>query len=144
MVEQFYADTRSLAPQEILLGMDNHGAQQTLKFRQELALKNIHPAYTPPDCTDLVSPCDHHVGKALKDIMAIFYHKELEENREQWCGNGLSRSERRMKMAVWAAAAWGVVAQNAAFLRSSFVSTGFLIAKDGSEDGLIKIPDYSF
>ena len=44
-----------------------------------------------------------------------------------------------MKMAHWVAAAWAIVREEADFLRAAFVSTGFLVAKDGSENHLIKI-----
>ena len=57
-----------------------------------------------------------------------------------------SAQQRRMKMATWAACAWAVLRTKTAFLRSAFVSTGFLIAKSG-EDSLIKIPgvaNYNF
>ena len=149
-LEQFAKDTAAeLAGQEILLGMDNHGAQQTTLFRDCLFVKHVQPAYTPPDCTDVASPCDHHVGLALKIIMGWLYHHELENNQSEWCGpaNGLTTSKRRMLMATWAAAAWAVVRQDASFLRSAFTSTGFLFAKDGSENDLIKVPgvpDYDF
>ena len=52
-----------------------------------------------------------------------------------------------MKMATWAAAAWQVLKQRSAFLRSAFVSTGWLLAKDGSENALVEVPgvpDYDF
>jgi hypothetical protein len=45
------------------------------------------------------------------------------------------------------AAAWSVLCEDADFLRSAFSSTGFLIAKDGSENNNIKlagITDYDF
>jgi hypothetical protein len=66
----------------------------------------------------------------------------LEENHEAWCNpvTGLEPWERRTKIAVWTAAAWANLRVHADFLRQAFVSTGFLIAKDGSEDDLIKIP----
>ena len=43
--------------------------------------------------------------------------------------------------------AWEVLKQKPEFLRAAFVSTGWLLAKDGSENGLVKIPgvpDYDF
>jgi len=47
-VDQFAEDVSSLEGEEILLGMDNHGAQQTQAFKQKLHLLNATPAYTPP------------------------------------------------------------------------------------------------
>jgi hypothetical protein len=131
--------------------MDNHGAQQTDKFRAKMAEYNIKPAYTPPDCTDIVAPSDHHVGARLKKYISLFYHLDMEKNRTRWCNpprqGGLEAWERRVLMAQWTCAAWAVVSQESEFLRKSFVSTGFLIAKDGSENGEIVVPgfpDYDF
>ena len=56
-------------------------------------------------------------------------------------------SERRIKMAQWAAYAWLIVQQKTDYLRSAFVSTGFLVAADRSEDHLIKmtgLDNYTF
>ncbi len=46
-----------------------------------------------------------------------------------------------MKMADWVAAAWAIAREDleSDFLRAAFVSTGFLVAKDGSENHRIKI-----
>ena len=41
-LEQFHADTSHIGP--LLLGMDNHGAQQTPRFRARMAELNIQPA----------------------------------------------------------------------------------------------------
>ena len=146
-LDQFSVDTAALNGEQVLLGMDNHGAQQTEAFKSKARAGNAFLAYTPPDCTDCVSPCDHRVGARLKNMMKAFYEEELENNLEEWTKGGLSASTRRIKMATWAAAAWALLRTEAGFLRSSFVSTGFLIAKDGSENNLIQIPscpDYDF
>jgi hypothetical protein len=73
-LDEFHEDTKDLGLGEVLLGMDNHGAQQTDKFRERMQLYNIVPAYTPPDCTDVVAPCDHHVGAHLKKLVGAYYH----------------------------------------------------------------------
>ena len=44
---------------EVLLGMDNHGAQQTPWCRAFMEHFHIVPAFTPANCTDCVSPVDH-------------------------------------------------------------------------------------
>jgi hypothetical protein len=131
--------------------MDNHGAQTTQAFRAQISQYGIVPAYTPPDCTDVVAPVDHHVGARLKRIISQFYHDDLERSIDSWCMpaglGGLSASQRRMYMAQWVAAAWHVIREDADFLRNAFVSTGFLIAKDGSENNKIKlagITNYDF
>ncbi len=54
--DQFDADTAGLQLPEKLLGMDNHGAQQTDQFKTKLQTMNTTPVYTPPDCTDCISP----------------------------------------------------------------------------------------
>jgi hypothetical protein len=50
-LQVFNTDTTSLGQERRLLGMDNHGAQQTTHFRFLLASSNIQPAYTPPGNT---------------------------------------------------------------------------------------------
>ena len=139
-LDQFNEDTAAIG-QELLLGMDNHGAKQTQAFRAKLQLSNKVAAYTPPDCTDHLSPCDHHVGERLKKMMSVFYKAELDTNRQAWCcDDPLAAEDRRMKMATWLTGAWSVLRTETAFIRSAFVSTGFLIAKNGSENHLIKVP----
>jgi hypothetical protein len=44
----FKTDTVSLGQEELLLGLDNHGAQSTIKFRSCLREAHTQPAYTPP------------------------------------------------------------------------------------------------
>ena len=47
-VDQLAEDVAPLEGEDILLGMDNHGAQQTQAFKQKLHRVNATPAYTPP------------------------------------------------------------------------------------------------
>jgi len=99
------------------------------------------------DCTDCISPCDKHVGVHLKRIMGYFYRSALNKNKAVWRSGNLSSSQRRMLMAQWAAAAWTGLQTKEGLLKSAFVSTGFLLAKDGSEDHLIHlagIANYTF
>jgi hypothetical protein len=141
-LEQFQQETSHLG--ERLLGMDGHLPQTTQHCRDLMDQFNIIPAVTPPECTDCISPCDHHVGQRIKQLMGQFYRAELRANRNSWCMppglGGLHAWQRRGKMALWLAASWVVIREDAPFLRAAFVSTGFLIAKDGSENFLIKIP----
>jgi hypothetical protein len=148
-LDEFHKDTEHLG--EVLLGMDNHGAQQTDVFRARMKKYNVVPAYTPAECTDIVSPSDHHVGARLKKYISVLYHHGLENNRTHWCNppdqGGLQAWERRVLMAKWTVAAWVALSEEPDFLRKSFVSTGFLIAKDGSENLDIVVPgvpDYDF
>jgi hypothetical protein len=64
----------------------------------------------------------------LKTIMGWYYKQDCEANRDAWCLppglGGLHQWQRRVKMAMWLAAAWTILREKAAFLRQSFVSTG--------------------
>ena len=95
--------------------------------------------YTPPECTDVVSPCDHHVGAELKRLMKIFFQADYEVNFAAWNNATLSASSRRQKMASWGAAAWAILREETELLKSAFVSTGFLINRNGTENHLIKL-----
>ena len=44
----FQTDTASLGQEQLLLGLDNHGAQQTVEFRRRLRQSHTQAAYTPP------------------------------------------------------------------------------------------------
>jgi hypothetical protein len=127
---------------EVLLGMDNHGAQMTPACRAFFELMGIQPVFTPANCTDCTSPVDHHVGQALKLKIGARYQKALEADRDAWekdaADGGLSASRKRMLVATWASEAWAELCKdNQGLLRQAFVTTGFLVAMDGSENGLI-------
>jgi hypothetical protein len=129
---------------EVLLGMDNHGAQLTPVCRLFYQLMGILPVFTPANCTDCVSPVDHHVGQCLKLKIGARYQASLEKNRALWeqdaADGGLSTSRKRMLVATWTAEAWEEVCRDHhVMIRQAFVETGFLVAKDGSENGLIKL-----
>ena len=149
-LEQFVSET-SVIQSDRLLGMDRHGPQMTSRFRARSTQANIVPLYTPPDCTDVTAPCDHHVFARMKHIINTFYEAELEINHSLWCNppshGGLHAYQRRIYLATWTALAWQILRSDDAFLRSAFISTGCLLAKDGSEDHLIKvhgIDNYNF
>ena len=103
----------------------------------------VVPVFTPPNCTDVISPCDHHVGNWLKRTMAGFYHIELGLNRHVWYASGLSASRRRMFLFDWLLLAWPLFIQQHKLLVASFVHTGWLIALDGSENNLIKLQGWN-
>jgi hypothetical protein len=125
---------------EVLLGMDNHGSQATPLCREFMTLMGIQPAYTPPDCTDVVSPVDHHVGQTLKLKIAKRYDK-VAATWDQLDG-APSDSHKRMLVATWTSEAWDELSRdNKHAVHSAFVKTGFLVAKDGSENHLIDISD---
>lgn len=70
-LQDFRRDTKDLG--EVMLGMDNHGSQQTPLCRTFMDYLNIVPVYTPANCTDVVSPCDHHVGRDLQVALVEKY-----------------------------------------------------------------------
>ena len=63
------ADMRAAGVEgEVMIGMDNHGAQRTplmLALYKELGLV---PVFTSANCTDCISPVDHHVGRFIQTV----------------------------------------------------------------------------
>ena len=82
---------------EVLLGMDNHGAQSTALCREFMAHMGIVPAYTPANCTDCVSPVDKNVAETLKKLIRKKYSREFALHRDEW-NVGLPESEKRQKV----------------------------------------------
>ena len=95
--------------------------------------------YTPSLLQDVVAPVDHHVGAHIKSVISKFFHEEMELHQKEWEDQNLPAGQRRMLMAAWTVIAWEHTKHQTNLLRQSFVSTGFLLAKDGSEDHLIKM-----
>ena len=136
------ADTADQA--EILLGMDNHGSQRTFLCAALMEYLSIVPAYTPANCTDCTSPVDYNIGFTLKQKINEKYEAAYSLNRERWNkpakSGGLSTREKRMLMATWASEAQHELATgHKRAITSAFVKTGFLLAKDGSENHLIDL-----
>lgn len=139
---------------EALVGMDNYSAQKTPTIMSRYNDFGMIPLFTPAGCTDCVSPVDHHVGVHIQRHMAAAYRKEVLNNPENWIQMDTdeevenpesgSAMARRMLMVTWLDAAWTDLIQNHKHLLSeAFVQTGFLLAKDGSEDDLIKLQGWS-
>ena len=129
---------------EVLLGMDNHSSQSTPQCRAFMDLMGIVPVFTPSNCTDCVSPVDRNVGQAIKLKIAALYEEEYARNRVRWelpkKEGGLGDSVKRMLVAKWTSQAWTeICATHYQLIRSAFVKTGFLLAKDGSENHLIEL-----
>ena len=129
---------------EVLLGMDNHGSQQTPWCRTFMDTFSIVPAFTPADCTDCVSPVDHHVAVTLKNkIFAVkseYEDKRAEEDEHFDWDESLCAADKRMLMAQWASKAWEDICLNHHhLLLTAFVRTGFLVAQDGTQNGLIEL-----
>lgn len=139
---------------EIAIGMDNHGSQRTPRMLELYSELGFLPVFTPAECTDCTSPVDHHVGRFIQNHMKASYAREVSVNPEIWIAaaeaqeseDARSRSaeSRRMLMARWLSDAWTELCTNHRHLiRQAFVHTGFLIAKDGSEDGLIDLQGWT-
>ena len=139
---------------EVLLGMDGHGAQITPLCRKLYEHLGIFEVITPANCTDCISPVDKNVGQSLKQKIGARYETEYREFRDAWGdfdddddeeeeidGDGLSRvAQKRMLVARWASESWSDLCSNHPLLfESAFVKTGFLVAKDGSENHLIEL-----
>ena len=127
---------------EVLLGMDNHTAQATPWCRLFMHTMGIVSAFTPANCTDCTSPVDRHVGQTIKLKTRKMYNLWMDEQVEQTgLGNvRVTNSQRRMLLAQWVSDAWDDVCTNHLHLiQRAFVTTGFLVAKDGSENHLIDL-----
>jgi hypothetical protein len=80
------------------------------------------------------------LGSRLDNLRAVLYSSyELERNLKVWEDGELTACERRIFIVNWVASAWGALKANAEFIRSSFVSTGWLLAKDGSENWMVSL-----
>jgi hypothetical protein len=78
----------------------------------------------------------------MKEAMAVLYEMELERNREAWENGELTAAERRIYIVIWVGTAREVLQTMPEFIKKSFVSTGWLLAKDGSENHLVKLKKY--
>ena len=135
---------------EVMIGMDNHSAQRTdamLALYDELQLL---PVFTAANCTDCISPVDHHVGRFIQNHMGRAYQAAVERDPQIWRAeaadqeiedaNCTSAMARRMLMAQWLSEAWEDLTTNHRdLIGKSFVHTGFLLAQDGSEDHRMSI-----
>jgi hypothetical protein len=146
LMMEYFRDFRTVTADqgEVLLGMDRHGSQKTPLCLAFMELTKIIPAFTPPNCTDCVSPVDHHIGMRLKAMMAEEYEKEYEKDEEAWHlpkrQGGLGDKKKRMLVARWASHAWQrLCTEGKHLIKDSFVATGFLLAKDGSENELVQL-----
>lgn len=135
-----------LGDAEVLLGLDGLAGQHNSAFYDRAVAENVVPVYTPPDCTDVVAPCDHHVFVRLKGLIKDFYHAQSEASREDWASSkdndSLSASKRRILLAQWVSAAWKILCEGSdseEWFKKSFTSTGFLMKlRDPSADIKIK------
>ena len=144
-LEDFREQTLDIG--EVLLGCDNHGSQQTPACRAFMQLMDIVPAWTPADCTDVVSPVDKNVGNYFQKKMGLKYDALNEEKQEAWEDGGLQQKDIRMMMATWLSETWDETINDGHSLmtlfRRAFVATGFLVANDGSENHLIQMDGWT-
>ena len=123
---------------EVLLGMDGHAAQITPFCRAFMDHMGIRYAITTPNCTDLISPVDRHVGAALKAKIEDYYEQALRTNAKLWtlseAQGGLSASRKRILVATWTSLAWtDLCRDNQYCIERAFIETGFMLANDGSD-----------
>ena len=139
---------------EVAIGMDNHSCQRTPGMLQLYKDLGLFAFYTPADCTDCVSPVDHHIGSHIQAFMGKKYRAELETNPNIWIASGedqeiddansKSAMHRRMLMVTWLWEAWEDLCKNHKHkLQQSFFNTGFLLAMDGSEDSETRLQGWS-
>ena len=57
-------------------------------------------------------------------------------------GWGSHRIRASVYIVNWVASAWAILKTKAEFIRKAFVSTGWLLAKDGSENHLVKLKNW--
>ena len=133
---------------DVALVMDQHSSQHTPLAQTVMYFLDIKPIFTPANCTDCVSPVDRNVGVWIKNRIFEMQEEEmcLARNRD-WSlpanKGGLTVSQKRMLIVRWVATAWEEMKRNRQrVIRSAFVDTGVLVAKDGSENDLIRLwPD---
>ena len=133
-----------------MIGMDNHSAQRTeamMGYYEELQML---PVFTAANCTDCISPVDHHVGRFIQNHMGRAYQEAIERDPQIWRAdaadqeiedaNCSSAMHRRMLIVQWLSAAWTDLTTNhQELIEKAFVHTGFLLAQDGSDDHLMSI-----
>jgi hypothetical protein len=88
----------------------------------------MFPALATPAAGAVVTAVGH---RSLYDI-------EMRTNYIAWVTGALTASHRRILMATWVGRVWAVLATYPRFIELAFVSTGFLVANDGSENHKIK------
>lgn len=139
---------------EVMIGMDNHSAQRTDKMLELYEELGLIPIFTAANCTDCISPVDHHIGRYIQNHMGRAYQRAIEANPEIWIADNAdqeiesadstSAMARRKLMAQWLSDAWrDLCTKDSHMIVSAFIRTGFLVAKDGSEDGEIQLQGWA-
>ena len=70
-----------------------------------------------------------------------FPQAEYDRNQAAWDEIGITKAKKRMLIATWTSEAWMGMCSNPdkKVFNKAFVDTGFLLAKDGSENGLVNL-----
>jgi hypothetical protein len=124
---------RTLDQGEVLLGMDRHGSQKTPLCRMFMKHFGIVEAFIPANCTDTISPVDKHVAQRIKKMMYARF-----DEADDW--ETMSAEGKRRLVTTWANDVWVEFKRDSHHLvLSAFVKCGFLLAKDGSENGKIQL-----
>ena len=129
--------TATLSQGEVMLVLDRHGPHKTSTCLQFMETVSVVPVFSPPNCTDCVSPVDCNVGANIKK-----YIKEQYDLMDSECTNitHITDSQKRKLLVKWASEAWTHLIQNEpTTIVRSFVKTGVLVRKDGSQDNEIKL-----
>ena len=152
---QVAADLRDAGIEgEVMIGMDNHSAQRTPAMLALYTELGMVPVFTSANCTDCISPVDHHIGRYIQQHMGKSYRDAVETNPGIWIASNADEEledptcngakERRMLMATWLSEAWtSLTTDHEHMIGAAFVKTGFKLAKDGTEDHLIDIQGWS-
>lgn len=137
--------THTAAKGDIALIMDNHSAQSTERLQNFMQMFDINYVYTPAGCTDCVSPIDRNVGVWLKNRVYEMQEDEMDQpGNDCWAlpskHGGLTKKEKRMLVVRWMSQAWEDMKRDRPeLLTAAWVQSGCLVAKDGSENHLIKL-----
>jgi hypothetical protein len=119
---------------EVLLGLDGLAAQRCQAFLNRCVEEDVVPFYTPPDCTDVIAPCDHHVFVRLKSLIKQSYQTQSQTSRDEWANStdndSLAASTKRVLIAQWVSEAWDTLctgSDSEEWFKKSFTSTGYLM-----------------
>lgn len=136
---------QTMAKGDVALILDNLGSQSTPGVRSFMHFLDITNIFLPANCTDCISPVDRNIGQWLKSKVYQMQEAELDldENRN-WplpvAQGGLGVAQKRMHIVRWVDAAWKEMKRERKHcINSAFVDSGILIAKNRTEDHLVRL-----
>jgi hypothetical protein len=96
---------------------------------------------SPPDCTDLCSVIDSHLGVKVKNQVKKYFQSDFEENCDDWMNGKVSAMERRIRFTKWVAdAVQKTLIDRPAAIVKAFQRCGVLIQTDGSDKEKVELP----